>query len=121
MKGVIILGTITATGALVIIIGWFTLIQFDQLNETKRNYVLSQIKQNPKYIILIAMMPIGILVNIIGTVFRLPVVIIIGTTIVIIQGLIIAIIFMKKQRWKGMFLLVVVLVLSLFIYIPLFI
>src|SRR5699024_10618065 len=61
------MGTITVTGALVVIIGWITLVEFDQSSEQERKRILDKIKNSPMSILIVSLMPIGIIVNLLGS------------------------------------------------------
>lgn len=115
------MGTFTITGAIIIIIGWFALIEFDSYPEEKRKQILQNIKGSPTYIILIALMPIGIVINVFGGFLGVDLMVIIGSSLIILQGLIVSMLFWKWRRWKSIFLFMLILSLGLVMYIPLFI
>ncbi|HLR22089.1 MAG TPA: hypothetical protein VK100_00085 [Pseudogracilibacillus sp.] len=115
------MGTITVTGAIVIITGWFSLVEYDSFSEQKQKQILQQIKRSPAYILLIALMPVGIFINVLGGIFGFLWMIIIGATFIFLQGIIVSLLFWKRKRWKSILLLVVIVALGIFIYIPLFI
>lgn len=115
------MGTITVTGAIVIITGWFSLVEYDSFPEHERNQILQQIKRSPAYILLIALMPVGIFINVLGGIFGSLWMIMIGATFIFLQGIIVSLLFWKRKRWKSILLLVVIVALGIFIYIPLFI
>ncbi|HLR41668.1 MAG TPA: hypothetical protein VK067_00335 [Pseudogracilibacillus sp.] len=114
------MGTVTVTGALVIIIGWLSLVEYDNFSESKKEIIKQKIKSSPAYIGLIALMPLGIIINMIGTLLGLVWLIIFGASLIFLQGIIVSLIFWKWKRWKGIFMLVAVVVLGVFIYVPLF-
>lgn len=114
------MGPITLTGALIIIIGWLTLIEFDSYPESKRDQIMNDIKRSPALILLIALMPLGIFINALGTFSNSLWMTILGTTLIFIQGTIAAIIFWNRKRWKSVILFVTVIGLGIFIYLPLF-
>lgn len=120
-RGVLRMGTITVTGAIVIITGWFSLVEYDSFSEQKQKQILQQIKRSPAYILLIALMPVGIFINVLGGIFGFLWMIIIGATFIFLQGIIVSLLFWKRKRWKSILLLVVIVALGIFIYIPLFI
>lgn len=120
-RGVLRMGTITVTGATVIITGWFSLVEYDSFSEQKQKQILQQIKRSPAYILLIALMPVGIFINVLGGIFGFLWMIIIGATFIFLQGIIVSLLFWKRKRWKSILLLVVIVALGIFIYIPLFI
>lgn len=115
------MGTVTVTGAIIIITGWFALIEYDSFPEAERKEMIRKIKSSPIYILLIALMPIGIVVNGLGAAFASVWVMILGSTLIFIQGIIVALLFWKRKRWKSILLLVVIVGLGVFIYVPLFI
>ncbi|GAK00822.1 hypothetical protein [Geomicrobium sp. JCM 19055] len=47
--------SITITGTILIITGWFTLVEFDHLSEDERKQLLQKIKSNAWLVILIAL------------------------------------------------------------------
>ena len=114
------MGTVTVTGALIIIIGWFSLIEFDSYPESERQQILRKIKESPVYIILLALMPVGILINVIGELTRTGWMVITGASLILLQGFIVSLLLWKRKRWKGIFLLIVTLTLGMVMYIPLF-
>jgi len=119
--GGFVMVTFTITGAMIIIIGWIILIEFDSYPEPERKQILQKIKESPTYIILIALMPIGIVINVIGGFFGADLIVITGASLIILQGLIVAILFWKWKRWKSIFLFVVILILGIAMYVPLLI
>lgn len=114
------MGTVTVTGALVIIVGWLSLVEYDQFSEAEKEKIIQKIKSSPAYIGLIASMPLGIIINMIGTLLGLVWLIVFGASVIFLQAIIVSLIFLKWKRWKGIFMLVAVVVLGVFIYVPLF-
>lgn len=115
------MGTVSVTGAIVIITGWFALVEFDHFSETERKKILQKIKRSPALIMVISFMPLGILINLIGTAIGLLSMIMIGATLIFLQGIIVSLLFWKRKRWKSILLLTVIVILGSFMYIPLFI
>ncbi|MDA3130281.1 hypothetical protein ACFPTR_08380 [Aliibacillus thermotolerans] len=115
------MGTVSVTGAIVIITGWFALVEFDHFSETERKKILQKIKRSPALIMVISFMPLGILINLIGTAIGLLSMIMIGATLIFLQGIIVSLLFWKRKRWKSILLLAVIVILGSFMYIPLFI
>lgn len=115
------MGTVTVTGALLIIIGWLSLVEYDNFSESEKEKIKQKIKSSPAYIGLLALMPLGIIVNMIGTLMGLVWLIIIGASLIFLQAIFVSLIFYKWKRWKGIFLLLVVVVLGVFIFLPLFV
>ena len=113
------MGQVTVTGAMIIIIGWVTLIEFDSYSESKRTQILQTIKNSPVYILLIALMPIGILINVVGSFLDSLWLVIVGASLIFLQGLFISLLFWKHKRWKSILLLVAIGVLGTFSYISL--
>src|SRR5699024_2987981 len=120
-RGVLRMGTITVTGAIVIITGWFSLVEYDSFSEQKQKQILQQIKRSPAYILLIALMPVGIFINVLGGIFVFLWLIIIGSTFIFFESIFVFLLFWKRKRLKSILLLVVIGTLGIFIYIPLFI
>ncbi|MEI3607090.1 hypothetical protein SPD48_15435 [Pseudogracilibacillus sp. SE30717A] len=115
------MGTVTVTGAIVVIIGWLSLVEYDNFPETKKRQIVQKIKRSPAYIGLIALMPVGIIVNVIGSFVGSVWMVILGASLIFLQGIIVSLLFWKRKRWKSIFLLTVIIALGIFIYIPLFI
>src|SRR5699024_6111601 len=115
------MGTITVTGAIVIITGWFRLVEYDSFSEQKQKQILQQIKRSPAYKILIALMPVGIFINVVGVIFGFLWMIFISDSFIFLQCIIVSLLFWKRKRWKSILLLFVIVALGIFIYIPLFI
>src|SRR5690625_2314388 len=113
------MGQVTITGAMIIIIGWVTLIEFDSYSESKRTQILQTIKGSPVYILLIALMPNGILINVVGSFLDSVWHAIVGASLIFLQRLVISLLFWKHQRWKSILILVDIGVLDIFIYISL--
>src|SRR5699024_6920057 len=120
-RGVLRMGTITVTGAIVIITGWFSLVEYDSFSEQRQKQILQQIKRSPAYILLIALMPVGICVIVLRVIFGFLWMIIIGATFIFLQGIIVSLLFWKRNRWISILLLVVIVALGIFMYRPLFI
>jgi|SRR5690625_5260086 len=121
MRGGLLMGTITVTGAIIIITGWIALVEYDNFPESERKQIIQKIKRSPTLILLIALMPVGILVNVLGKFFGSIWMVVIGATLIFIQGIIVSLLFWKRKRWKSILMLVVIVTLGMFIYIPLFI
>ncbi|SDJ07258.1 hypothetical protein [Natribacillus halophilus] len=115
------MGTVSVTGALLIITGWFALLEYDKFNDEEKREILQGIKKSPAKIILIALMPVGILVNIIGGFIASPTTMLVGASMIFLQAIIVSLLFWNRTRWKSILLLVIVLVLGIFIYVPLWI
>jgi len=115
------MGTITVTGALVVIIGWITLVEFDQSSEQERKRILDKIKNSPMSILIISLMPIGIIVNLLGSYMASLWMVMVGASLILLQGIIVSFLFWNRKRWKSIFLLIVVVGLGSFLYIPLII
>lgn len=111
------MGTITVTGALIVITAWMALIEFDHLTEEERADVMHKIKTNPFYFMTVVLMPVGIIVNLLGTVLGSLSMLLAGTSFIFIQALILSFILWNRTRWKGVFLLLVVLAFGIVIYI----
>lgn len=114
------MGAVTVTGAIVIITGWFSLVEFDHFPESERKQILKKIKNSPVLILLIALMPVGILINWLGALFGSLWMVIIGASFIFLQGIIVSVLFWKHKRWKSILLFSVIVALGIFIYIPLF-
>lgn len=114
------MGQVTITGAMIIIIGWVVLVEFDSFSESKRTEMLQRIKRSPAYILLIALMPVGILINILGSFVNSLWMVMIGSLLIFLQGIIVSILFWKHKRWKSIILLVAIGILGIFVYISLF-
>ncbi len=115
------MGMVTVTGAIIVIIGWFSLVEFDSFPESKRQQIIKKIKGSPTYILLIALMPIGIIINMLGSLLSSIWMIMIGASFIFLQGIIVSLLFWNRKRWKSITLLVTIIILGIFIYIPLFI
>lgn len=121
MKGGLPMGTITATGAMLMITGWVALVEFDSFPEAKRNQMIQRIKKSPASILLIALMPVGILINMLGSFFDSFLMVVLGASLIFLQGIIVSFLFWKRKRWKSILLFSAVVILGIFMYIPLFI
>ncbi|MFD1708341.1 hypothetical protein ACFSCZ_16635 [Siminovitchia sediminis] len=115
------MGKFTVTGAILIITAWFALVEFDSFPESKRKQILERIKDSPARILLIALMPIGIIINGLGGFFGSLWMVIIGASFIFLQGIIVSLLFWKRKRWKSILLLTAIVILGSFIYIPLLI
>lgn len=112
------MGNLTVTGAIVLITAWTALVEFDSYPESKRKQILQKIKSSPAYILLIALLPIGIFINLLGGFFRSPSMVLIGASLILLQGIIVGLLFWNRKRWKSIFLLVVMAILGIFLYSP---
>src|SRR5690625_6416469 len=106
MRGGLLMGTITVTGAIIIITGWIALVEYDNFPESERKQIIQKIKRSPTLILLIALMPVGILVNVLGRFFGSIWMVVIGASLIFIQGIIVSLLFWKRKRWKSILLLV---------------
>lgn len=113
------MGTVTVTGAILIITSWFALVEFDSFSESIRKQILQKIKTSPALIALVALMPVGLIINLLGTYLRSVSMVIIGATLIFLQGIIVSLLFWNRKRWKSILLLVVIVGLGIFIYLPL--
>ena len=114
------MGTVTVTGAIIILTGWFALVEYDSFPEAERKKIIQKIKNSPIYMLLVALMPIGIVVNGLGAAFGSVWMMVLGSTLILIQGIIVALLFWRRKRWKSILLLIVMVGLGIFIYVPLF-
>lgn len=115
------MGTVTVTGAMIIVIGWITLVEFDSYPETERERIIKKIKESSSYILLITLMPIGIGLNVLGGFFTSYWLVVLGTFLIFVQGIIISFLLWNKRRWKSILLFIVIIILGIFVSIPLFI
>lgn len=113
------MGRITITGAILFITGWVALVEFDSFPESERKQILQKIKGSPTLILLIALMPLGIIINMLGVIFSSLLLVILGASLIFLQGIIVSLLFWKRKRWKSILLLTVIVTLGIFIYVPL--
>lgn len=111
------LATVTLTGVIMIITGWIALVEFDSYPESERIQILQKIKKSPAYILLIAFMPIGIVVTVMGSTVESLSMVVLGTALIILQSIIVSFLIGRRKRWKGIMLFVIVVILGLLIYI----
>lgn len=121
LKGGQFMGTVSVTGAIIVLTSWFALVEFDSFSEDERKQILQRIKNSPLLILLVALMPLGIIINTLGFYLSFIWMVLIGASFIFIQGIIVSLLFWKRKRWKSILLLVVIIILGIFIYIPLFI
>lgn len=114
------MGGITVTGAILVITGWFALVEYDHFTEAERKRVLDKIKRSPAHISLIALMPVGVIINLLGAYIGSVTMVVVGASFILVQGIIFSLLFWNRKRWKSILLLSVIAVLGLFIYVPLF-
>lgn len=114
------MGSISVLGAIIILTGWFALIEYDQYPEAERQKLLERIKKSPAAIIVIALMPVGILIHMIGSFLGSLPLAVIGATFIFVQSMIVALLFWKRKRWKSIILLITMILLGFFLYMPLF-
>jgi len=113
--------TITVLGAIIILTGWFALVEYDQYPESEQKKIRERIKASPAAIIAVALMPVGILINVLGTFIGSIWLATIGATLIFIQSIIVALLFWKRKRWKSILLLITMIILGVFLYLPLFV
>lgn len=111
----------TILGAIVILTGWFALVEYDQYPESERKKIIERIKRSPAAIIVVALMPAGLLINMFGTFIGSVWMVMIGATLLFIQSIIVSLLFWKKKRWKSIVLLITMIVLGVLMYLPLII
>lgn len=114
------MGSISVLGAIVILTGWFALIEFDQLPESERQNIIDRVKKSPGALIVIAFMPVGIILTVLGTLFISFWTVFIGATLIVVQSIIVSLLFWKRKRWKSIILLITMIILAAVLYIPLF-
>lgn len=115
------MGSISVLGAIILLTGWFALIEYDLFSESERAKLIERIKRSPLVIIVIALMPVGILIHILGTFIGSLWMVVIGATFIFVQSIIVSLLFWKRKRWKSIVLLITMLLLGIFLYMPLFI
>lgn len=114
------MGSISVLGAIIILTGWFALIEYDQFPESKRTEILKRIRGSPVAIIVIALMPVGILINMLGNFIGSLWMVIIGATMIFIQSIIVSLLFWRRKRWKSIVLLITMILLGIILYMPFF-
>lgn len=114
------IGSFTVLGAIVMLTGWFALVEYDQYPESEQKEVVARIKNSPAAKIVIALMPVGIVMNMLGNAIGSIWMVIIGATFIFVQSIIVSLLFWRRKRWKSIVLLVAMVVLGLFLYMPLF-
>ncbi|MBP1970826.1 glucan phosphoethanolaminetransferase (alkaline phosphatase superfamily) [Virgibacillus natechei] len=114
------MGSMSVLGAIVILTGWFALVEYDEYSESERKKILERIKSSPTAIIGLALMPVGILINVLGTFIGSIWMVIIGATFIFVQSIIVSLLFWRRKRWKSILLLITMIILGVFLYIPLF-
>lgn len=112
---------ISILGAIVVLTGWFALVEYDQYPESERKKILERIKSSPLAIILVALMPAGLLINMLGNVIGSVWMVYLGATLIFSQSIVVSLLFWKRKRWKSILLLVTMIILGVFLYIPLFV
>ncbi|GGN61251.1 hypothetical protein [Oceanobacillus indicireducens] len=120
LREVFHIGSFTVLGAIVILTGWFALVEYDQYPESERKEIVDRIKGSPAAIIVVALMPVGIVVNMLGNAVGSLWMVIIGATLIFVQSIIVSLLFWKRKRWKSIVLLIAMIVLGIFLYMPLF-
>jgi hypothetical protein len=53
----------TVLGAILFLTGWFALVEYDQHSEAEKKEIRERIKNSPAAILVIALMPVGLLIN----------------------------------------------------------
>ncbi|MCM3739985.1 hypothetical protein M3210_06840 [Oceanobacillus luteolus] len=114
------MGSFSVLGAIVVLTGWFALVEYDQYTESDKKKILERIKNSPAAILTIALMPVGLIVNMLGTFMGSLLLVMIGATLIFIQSIIVSLLFWRKKRWKSILLLVTMFILGVLLYIPLF-
>ncbi|WP_068672155.1 hypothetical protein [Oceanobacillus sp. Castelsardo] len=115
------MGSISILGTIVILTGWFALIEYDLFSESERTKILERIKGSPVAIIVIALMPVGILINMLGSFISSLWMVIIGATMIFVQSIIVSLLFWRRKRWKSIVLLITMILLGILLYMPFFI
>ncbi|MCF3942662.1 hypothetical protein [Oceanobacillus alkalisoli] len=120
VREVFLIGSFTVLGAIVILTGWFALMEYDQYPEAERKRIVERIKSSPAAIIAVALMPVGIVINMLGNAIGSLWMVIIGATLIFVQSIIVSLLFWRRKRWKSIVLLIAMIVLGVFLYMPLF-
>jgi len=115
------MGSFSVLGAIVVLTGWFALVEYDLFPESERKKIVERIKRSPAAIMVIALMPVGILINVFGTFIGSLWLVYIGATFVFLQSIIVSLLFWKRKRWKSIVLLITMIILGSILYLPLFI
>lgn len=115
------IGSFTVLGAIVMLTGWFALVEYDQYPESEQKEVVARIKSSPVAKMVIAFMPVGIVMNMLGNAIGSFWMVLLGATFIFVQSIIVSLLFWRRKRWKSIVLLVAMVVLGLFLYMPLFI
>lgn len=114
------MGGFSFLGSMVVLTGWFALIEFDQYPEAEREKILQRVRKSPLAIITIALMPLGIIINFIGTLLGSLIMVVIAAIMIFVQSIVVALLFWKRKRWKSIVLLTTFLIMAVFIFLPLF-
>lgn len=112
--------SITVLGVIIILTGWFALVEYDKYPESEQKEMRERIKNSPLALIAVALMPVGILTNALGSLIGSIWLTTTGATFIFIQSIIMSLLFWKRKRWKSILLLVTMIILGLFLYLPLF-
>lgn len=110
----------TVLGAIIILTGWFALVEYDQSPEEEKKRIVARIKESGLAKLVISLMPVGILINILGSAIGSIWLIVLGATLIFIQSIIVSLWFWNRKRWKSIVLLIGMLILGGLMYIPFF-
>lgn len=110
---------VSITGAMIIIIIWLTLIEFDNYPEAEQARIIQKIKHTPAYLLTVLLMPLGIVINTMGNFSNIFSLATLGTALIFLQAIIIAALFWKRKRWKSLVLFIIV-GLAMLVYFYLF-
>ena len=102
------MGSVSVSGAIVFIIAWLTLIEFDSYPESERMRIMNKIKAEPAYFLIAILMPLGIIINLLGNFSNTFLVAAIGTGLIFVQAVIIAFLFWNRKRWKSILLFIII-------------
>ena len=102
------MSVVSITGAMIIIIMWLTLIEFDNYTEAERTRIIQKIKRTPAYLITVFLMPLGIVINTIGNFSNSFLLATFGSVLIFLQAIIIAALFWNRKRWKSLVLFIIV-------------
>lgn len=112
--------SISILGVIIILTGWFALVEYDKYPESEQKKIRERIKNSPVAVIAVALMPVGILINVLGSIIGSIWLITTGATLIFIQSIIVSLLFWKRKRWKSILLLATMIILGVFLYLPLF-
>jgi len=100
--------------------GWFALVEYDRYSEEEKKKIVAWVKESFGMMFIIILMPLGLILYFFGVLFAATWLEILGATSIFSQSILVSLLFWKQNRWKSAILLIGMMVLGTFLFMPFF-